>query len=223
MSIHPIVSVIVPAHNEERLIGRAIRSILAQSMTANDYEVVVINDGSRDRTGLVLADFGDEIRVLQNETQMGLPASLNRGIRASRGQFVVRLDADDYVHADYLYLLRSFLAQNGYMDAVACDYYLVNDNEDVLERCNCLEHPIGCGIMFRKEQLVDIGLYDDAFLMHEDQDMWMRFQKKYSIHRVELPLYRYRQHSGNMTNDKTMSSDYENRLREKHGTKEHER
>ncbi len=192
-------------------------------MTANDYEVVVINDGSRDRTGLVLADFGDEIRVLQNETQMGLPASLNRGIRASRGQFVVRLDADDYVHADYLYLLRSFLAQNGYMDAVACDYYLVNDNEDVLERCNCLEHPIGCGIMFRKEQLVDIGLYDDAFLMHEDQDMWMRFQKKYSIHRVELPLYRYRQHSGNMTNDKTMSSDYENRLREKHGTKEHER
>jgi glycosyltransferase involved in cell wall biosynthesis len=220
MSKPPEISVIIPVYNEERLISRAIRSALAQSMELGDYEVVVVNDGSTDHTAIALADFGDGIRAIANEKRLGLPASLNRGIRAARGQFIVRLDADDYVHADYLYLLRSFLALNTYMDAVACDYYTVNDSEEVIKRCNCLEDPIGCGIMFRKEQLVDVGLYDDAFLMHEDQDLRMRFLKKYSIHRVELPLYRYRQHNGNMTKDKGMWSDYMNRLHEKHGIKE---
>lgn len=220
MSKLPEVSVIIPVYNEERLISRAIRSALAQSMELGDYEVIVINDGSEDHTAIALADFGTGIRVIENEKRLGLPASLNRGIRAARGQFIVRLDADDYVHADYLYLLRSFLALNSYMDAVACDYYTVNDNEEIIARCNCLENPIGCGIMFRKEQLVDIGLYDDAFLMHEDQDLRLRFLKRHSIHRLELPLYRYRQHNGNMTKDKSMWSDYLNRLHEKHGIKE---
>ena len=217
MSKHPSISVIVPAHNEERLIGRSIRSILNQTLPGSEYEVIAVNDASSDKTDYALSVFGDEIRVIQSEKQLGLPGALNCGIRASRGQYVIRLDADDYVHADYLYFLQSFLIHNKYMDAVACDYFLVDDNEAIIDRRNCIEFPIGCGIMFRKEQLVDIGLYDDEFLMHEDQDLRLRFLKKYSIYRLELPLYRYRQHEKNMTNNKTMWVTYEMRLHEKHG------
>jgi glycosyltransferase involved in cell wall biosynthesis len=145
-----------------------------------------------------------------------LPASLNRAIRAARGKYVVRVDADDYVSHDYLYILQRFLEDNTYMDAVACDYLLVDDSENVIERRDCMEHPIGCGIMFRTDHLIEIGSYDDNFLMHEDRDLRVRFLKKYAIHRIELPLYRYRRHKDNMTNDRVASRQFERQLKVKH-------
>lgn len=211
----PFISVIIPAYNEERFIGRALRSVISQSHV-DSFEVLVVNDGSTDRTQYALDLFKEEITILQNETRLGLPASLNRAIRVARGKYIVRVDADDYVTDDYLYILQRFLEVNTYMDAVACDYLVVDDCESVIERRNCMEHPIGCGIMFRSAQLIDIGLYDDGLLMHEDRDLRARFKEKYSISRVELPLYRYRRHPDNMTNDRSAWEHYENQLREKH-------
>jgi glycosyltransferase involved in cell wall biosynthesis len=214
----PQISVIIPAHNEERFIGRAIRSVLSQTIPQNDFEIIAINDASTDRTGYALELFKDEICIIHNEQNLGLPGSLNRAIKTARGKYIVRVDADDYVRSDYLYLLQRFLEDNTYMDAVACDYFLVDDAENVLGRRNCMDDPIGCGIMFRTDHLIEIGLYDDGFLMHEDRDLRARFLKKYLIHRVELPLYRYRQHAENMTNDRVVWDHYEERLKEKHET-----
>src|SRR5690606_12624862 len=118
----------------------------------SEYEVIVVDDGSTDRTLFALELFQDEIKIVKNETCKGLPYSLNRGIQAARGKYVVRVDADDYVHASYLSILSSYLEQNKYMDAVACDYYLVDDHETILDRVNCMTSPIGCGIMFRMDQ-----------------------------------------------------------------------
>src|SRR2546421_3375247 len=197
----PQVSIIVPAFNVERFIGRALRSVIGQSYV-DGYEVIVVDDCSTDRTAFALDLFKGEITLLRNEAKCGLPGSLNRAIRAARGKYIVRVDADDYVAHDYLYILLRFLEANTHMDAIACDYYVVDDSENVLERMNCMERPIGCGIMFRSDHLIDIGLYDDALLMHEDRDLRARFLEKYAISRVELPLYRYRRHTDNMTNDR---------------------
>lgn len=216
MTAAPVISVIIPAHNEERFIGRAVRSVLAQSIPDNDYEIIIVDDGSTDRTPYAIKLFEDSIRVISNETQQGLPASLNAAIKCARGKYIVRVDADDYVRNDYLYILRQFLEDNKEMDAVACDYFIVDDNENVLERCNCKEVPIGCGIMFRIEHLIEIGLYDDQLFLHEDRDLRIRFEKSFEIHRVALPLYRYRRHDGNMTSDKARMAEFEHRLREKH-------
>lgn len=216
----PQISVIIPAYNEERFIGRAIRSILSQSVAASEYEVIAIDDASTDRTAYALNLFQDDIRILRNEDNRGLPASLNRAIRSARGKYIVRLDADDYVRTDYLYILQQFLEENTYMDAVACDYFMVDDAENILGRYNCNDYPIGCGIMFRTDHLIDVGLYDDEFLMHEDRDLRTRFLKKYRIHRVELPLYRYRRHEANMTNDREIWHEYDQRLKDKHGVAE---
>ena len=81
MSTSTLVSVIVAAHNEERYLGRCLRSLLAQRFERNRYDVIVIDDASTDRTSAVLATFGDSITVLRNETNLGLPASLNRAKR----------------------------------------------------------------------------------------------------------------------------------------------
>ena len=212
----PIISVLVPAYNAERFIGRAIRSVLNQTVPDRQHEVIAVDDASTDRTAYALELFKDEIEILYNDKKLGLPASLNRAIRAARGKYVVRVDADDYVSHDYLYILQRFLEDNTYMDAVACDYLLVDDSENVIERRNCMEHPIGCGIMFRTDHLIEIGSYDDNFLMHEDRDLRVRFLKKYAIHRIELPLYRYRRHKGNMTNDRVTSQQFERQLKVKH-------
>jgi glycosyltransferase involved in cell wall biosynthesis len=216
MSIVPSISVIIPAFNEERHIGRAIRSILNQSISNNNYEVIIVNDASTDRTHYATQLFSDEITVLENNKTLGLPGSLNRGIKIARGKYVVRLDADDYVRSDYLYVLQQFLEDNTDWDAVACDYLLVDNNEQIIRRCNCVKEPIGCGIMFRTDHLIDVGLYDDKFLMHEDKDLRARFIEKHQIHRVAMPLYRYRKHDGNMTNNLKESDFFEGQLNLKH-------
>ncbi len=214
----PQVSIIVPAFNQERYIGRCLRSLLNQNFDRDEFEIIVINDGSTDRTEYALNLFEGEVRIIQNEANLGLPASLNRGIRAAHGSYIVRVDSDDYVNANFLLFLHAFLGQNPHMDAVACDYLLVNDREEVLERVNCMERPIACGIAFRIEQLIEVGLYDEGFLLHEDRDMRIRFTQKYGISRLELPLYRYRRHDANMTNDSEAMEAHRINLIRKHGT-----
>lgn len=213
------VSVIVAAHNEERFIGRCIRSLLAQRFPRDKFEIVVVNDGSTDRTPMILASFGSDIRVLTNDTNIGLPASINRAVHTIHSKYLVRVDADDYVNGSFLDVLYMFLAENPDLDAVACDYLLVDDREDVLGRRNCMDEPIACGIMFRTDQLLDIGLYDETFLLHEDRDLRVRFLEKHSIHRIPLPLYRYRRHADNITNDTAAMEHHYQRLIDKHGEK----
>lgn len=217
MSAGPLVSVIVPVYNQERFLGRCLRSLMAQDFPREAYEVVVIDDGSSDGTGHVLDLHRENIRTLRNSVNAGLPTALNMGIRSSSSQFTVRVDSDDYVHAEFIRVLYTFLEQNQYMDAVACDYFLVDDSETVLERRNCDNYPIACGIMFRTDQLIDLGLYDEEFLLHEERDLRLRFMKRHSIHRIEAPLYRYRLHDGNMTNDAEAMAHHFEMLVEKHG------
>ena len=214
-----LVSVIVAAYNQEKFIGRCLRSLLHQTLPHEAYEIIVVNDGSTDRTPYALELFHDAIRTITNEENLGLPASINRGIEASRGQYIVRVDADDYVNANFLKFLSLFLDQNSEMDAIACDYWLFNDDENWLERVNCMDKPIACGIMFRKQQLVDIGMYDEAFLCHEDKDLRIRFEKKYRIFRLELPLYRYRRHLNNLTNNTEAMEQHSQMLDRKHRAK----
>lgn len=212
----PLISVIVAAYNQEKFIGRCLRSLLHQTIPHENYEIIVINDGSTDRTPYALELFHDAICPITNETNIGLPASINRGISAARSQYIVRVDSDDYVNLNFLNFLHFFLEQNRYADAVACDYLLVDDAEEVLARANCLDHPIACGIMFRKQQLIDIGMYDENFRCHEDRDLRIRFEKKYTISRLELPLYRYRRHEDNLTNDIEAMEHHRQELIRKH-------
>ena len=220
----PLVSVVVAVHNQERYVGRCLRSLLHQTLPHESYEIIIINDGSTDRTSYALELFHDGyeksyrcVRVFTNEENLGLPASLNRGIRAARAPYIVRVDSDDYVNADFLNFMHYFLDHNPHMDAVACDYLMVNDAEEVLERGNCMERPIACGIMFHKQHLMNVGLYDEDFRCHEDRDLRIRFEKKYTIARLEVPLYRYRQHENNMTNDTEAMEHHQENLIRKHG------
>tara|TARA_B110000116_G_C16632696_1_gene489084 strand:+ start:73 stop:726 length:654 start_codon:yes stop_codon:yes gene_type:complete len=196
------VSVIIPMYNCEKYIGRCIRSLLKQTLSDSEYEIILIDDCSTDNSGSVIRPFTGDIRYFKNDKQLGLPATLNRGIREAKGQFIVRVDSDDYVHWEYLKILSMHLQLNNNMHAIACDYLLVDDNQNTLSHENCLKKPIGCGVMFRLDNLIEIGLYNEEFLAREDEELSKRFKMKYDIYRVSLPLYRYRRHENNLTNNK---------------------
>jgi glycosyltransferase involved in cell wall biosynthesis len=211
------ISVIIATYNCERYIGRAIRSLISQSFAKERYEIIVVDDGSTDHTRQVLESFGDWIKVIPLEEHKGLPYACNEGVKKALGYLVVRVDADDYVHEDFLKAEYLFLSLNPDFDAVACDYYLVDEHESHVARKNCDTEPIACGIMFKKDNIVEIGLYDEKFLMLEEVDLRIRYLQKFKIHRIELPLYRYRRHKSNITSDKKSMQHYQNLLKEKHG------
>ena len=218
-----MISVIVPVFEGERFIGRCLRSLLHQTLSRDKYQIIVINDGSTDRTAYALDLFKEDITIINNKKNLGLPKSLNKGIISSKSNFIVRVDSDDYVNTHFLEILSEYLIQNEeadeFMDAVACDYLLVDDSEKSFSRKNCLKDPIGCGIMFRTQHYKEIGLYDENFLRHEDKDLRKRFEKKFKIHRIKMPLYRYRRHKRNITNDKKVMDYHLKKLKKKHKIK----
>ena len=195
------ISVIIPTFNREKYIGRCMRSLITQSIGTDNFEIIIIDDGSTDDTKKILNTFKNEFKILENGKNLGLPASLNKGINECSGKYVIRVDSDDYVNKDFLKILHLFISHNKDFSAAACDYYLVDDDENFVERVNCEEKPIGCGIIFEKKDLISIGLYNEKFLINEEKELRERFEKKFSIHRVPIPLYRYRKHNENMTNE----------------------
>ena len=213
------VSVIIPVHNQEIYISRCLRSILDQSLSRNEYEVIVINDGSKDKTGRILKTFQNHIKIISNKRNKGLAFSLNQGIESSKGRFIVRLDSDDYVNREYLKILQMYLLYNNESNAVSCDYFIVDEIENIIKKENSKKKPIGCGIMFRAESLINVGMYDKKFLVHEDRDLRIRFTKKYNIDRIALPLYRYRKHQKNITKDKNKMKLHYKKLIKKHKNK----
>jgi len=217
----PKVAIIVAVYNQERFIGRCLRSLLHQSMPHSEYEIIVIDDGSTDRTAYALELFCDPsesvVRVIRCKKNGGLPAAINKGIHEAKARFVVRVDSDDYVNFNFLNILAYYLESNEYADAVACDYLLLDDAENVLKRGNSKDAPIACGIMFRKHQLFEIGLYDEDFRYHEERELRVRFEQRYKIHHLELPLYRYRRHDNNITNHHGEMEKHREHLIAKHG------
>jgi glycosyltransferase involved in cell wall biosynthesis len=210
----PDISVIISCYNQGKWIERCVRSISHQhGFTPKELEIIVINDGSTDHTSEVLENLSvlSNIRIMSQEN-MGLPKSLNKAIRKSLGRYIVRVDADDYVQRNFLTFMKIFLDLNRHYQAVACDYLKVDHLENEVGRFNCFEEQIACGIMFRKECLFDIGLYNTDFQMREGHELRKRFEKKYKIGRLELPFYRYRSHESNRTKQHDEVKKYDEQL-----------
>lgn len=208
----PTISVIVPVYNQELYLGRCLRSLLSQSYPPSRYEIIIIDDCSTDKTAYALSQFGDSIRVLRNDQNQGLPYSLNRGLEVAENDFIVRVDADDYVNKDFLNFLCSWLHFNKSYAAVGCDYFLIDQYENVIERRSASSDPIACGIMFNREVFDVLGGYNEEFLLHEDLEFRERFEKRFRIGFLEIPLYRYRRHDGNITNDEEMDRLFREKL-----------
>ena len=209
------ISLIVAVHNEERYIGRCLRSIIRQELDHNLFEIIVVDDGSTDKTNYALELFGSDIVLVTHKENLGLPSAVNSGLDIARVEYIVRVDSDDYVNEHFLSILKTYLDFNDECMAVGCDYFLVDKNEVVLKRQSSKENPIACGIMYRHEVFKDIGQMNKEFLFNEEKEFRIRFEKKHKVENINIPLYRYRKHEGNMTNDLIKMKKYDDLLSSK--------
>jgi glycosyltransferase involved in cell wall biosynthesis len=202
LAAEPRVSVIMAMRNNARTIAVAIRSIQAQ--TLSDWELILIDDGSRDDGVDIAASFGEKrLRLLRDGQQRGLPARLNQAVALARGQYIARMDADDVCFPERLSHQVSKLESAG-LDLVGCDA-LVFAGDEVIGRLNAgrshddivakphngfpLPHPtwFGRAAWFRANP------YDERMMKAQDQDLLLRTYRGSRFGAVPEVLVAYRQ------------------------------
>jgi len=213
------ISVIVTNYNYDMYIERCLRSLMSQTLKRFQYEIIVVDDCSTDHSIEILKNYKDEIRLFINEKNMGLPYSANLGIKASKGQFILRVDADDFVHGYFLQMLYSTISIEKEYKAVSCDYYTTDRFGDKIKRVSSNDVPIACGIIYHKDALFDIGLFDEQMLAREDEELMARYLKKYKLLHLPVALYRYRDHDDNLTKNKSKMDYYTQILEKKNNEK----
>src|SRR5262245_10721443 len=119
-----MISLIITTYNYAHYVERALRSAIEQSIEKNHYEIIVVNDASTDGTDHILENYTPYARIFNLEKNTGLAGARNFGIKKAIGQFIVFLDADDYIHGDLLKVQKLFLEQNNKLDAVSVDYHV---------------------------------------------------------------------------------------------------
>lgn len=180
----PRVSWIVPVYNQAPFVAAAISSILEQSF--RDFELIAVDDGSDDGTAEVVGSFGDaRIRLLQNPRNRGVSCSLNMGIRASRGEYIARMDGDDISTPDRLAKQVAFMDANPHIAVCGSHVETMGGARSVVKRplgsaaikCFLLagppfSHP---SVMMRRTVLERHALYyDEGIGAAQDYDLWFR-------------------------------------------------
>ena len=144
----PLVSVIIPAYNHERFIGAAVASVLEQSL--DDFELIVIDDGSTDRTGEIVKSQSDPRLTYIYQDNQDAPATINRGLNLARGRFIAILNSDDLYHKKRLERLVAVQAASG----AAClftDLDMIDENGGPLAATAFLPWWLECKRQFYRE------------------------------------------------------------------------
>jgi glycosyltransferase involved in cell wall biosynthesis len=201
----PRVSVIMPVYNTERYLKEAVDSILEQTFT--DFELIAINDGSKDGCKEILdryADFDARVKVVHQENQ-GLVATLNKGIEMAQADLIARMDADDVSfprrfqqqidvfdkHKDVVLVAGGFEIIDEEGEFLYREVVPANDRD--IKRSMLLRNPIAHGsVMFRKEACIKVGMYSDAFGPTEDFELWSRLSTVGKFYGLEAAIFKWR-------------------------------
>lgn len=199
----PLVSIVITAYNYKDYILECINSCLRQTLRS---EIVIVDDCSDDNTLTLveqhvscLAYKEFPISLYRSDENLGVGSAANFGIQKSRGVYVVRVDADDYIDEDLCFILSKFLNKNFQAEGVSCDYYHVSESGVHTYRKFAAKDPISCGIMYRKSFLNKYGMYKDGIKHKEEEELRNRLGERYKIEHLGIPLYYYRMHGLNKT------------------------
>lgn len=206
----PKVSVLMPVYNAEKYLVQAVDSILNQ--TFRDWELIIINDGSTDSSRQLLERIDDNrIIIIDNEQNLGLIKTLNKGIDLCKGTYIARMDADDISLPDRLGKQVHFMDNNP--DYIMCGTNaLVIDNDgevtgkirnlisnELLQINLLFSNPFVHPSVIIREEVLKTNRFDDGYKHIEDYELWCRIAKLGKIANLENDLLLYRWHDSNVS------------------------
>ena len=207
---NPLVTVYVTNYNYGKFIKQSIDSVLAQNL--RNFELIIIDDGSTDNSRKTIEKYRNNSKVtIVYQENKGLNITNNIAIKLSRGKYIVRLDADDYIDENMLTVLSQKLQSDNSIALVFPDYYLVNEAGEIIaeEKKHNFDHVTmhdqpahGACTMIRKDVLIELGGYSEEFTRQDGYELWIKVIKDKKVANVNLPLFYYRQHGNNLTNNK---------------------
>jgi len=200
----PLISVLMPVYNSESTVRQAIESILNQSFC--DFELVIIDDCSTDRTKEIILSFNDQrIKFIENSENLKLAACLNKGMKAAQGKYIARMDGDDISLKHRLKKQLNFLEKNPeislcgswikhFGDSQVLQTYPLSDEEIKIQLLfnSALAHP---SVMFRREIFIEKNLfYAEDFPVAQDYELWVRGMDVIKFSNLKEILLLYRSH-----------------------------
>jgi glycosyltransferase involved in cell wall biosynthesis len=201
-----IVSVTIPCYNGEPFLGTAIESVLGQ--TFQDFEIIVVDDGSHDRSGDVVRKWKDPRIRYYYQTNQGLAATRNRLIDLAEGKYIALLDQDDFWEPRKLEAQLAVFARNHETVLVYSDCFVVDENKHVkgrwsqrtrafrgavfepLLQVNFIPIPT---VLVRRDALLEVGKFQ-PYKVCEEYDVFLKLAEKYHFDYVAEPLASYRVH-----------------------------
>ena len=207
LKTNPLITVYITNYNYGKFIKKAINSVLNQ--TFKNYELIIIDDGSKDKSVEIINEFQNKknIKIIFQKNK-GLVVSNNLALRLSKAKYIMRLDSDDWLDPHALEIMSNILERDKKISLVFPDYYEVDKNGKILKqirrhnfkKVKLLDQPAhGACTLIRKENLMDIGGYDEEFNCQDGYYLWLKFIKKYVVRNVNLPLFYYRQHEKSLS------------------------
>ena len=197
--VPPRLSVLMSVYNGEPWVAAAVESVLGQ--TFSDFELLVVDDGSTDRTGAILRTYGDPRLKVFHQPRAGLTRSLNRGIRLASAPLLARMDADDVA------LPGRFAQQVVFLDAhpdvgllgTGCQEVSLSGDlvrtlnppadDRAIRRALIRENPfIHSSVVFRRDVLDVAGHYDESLPVAQDYDLWVRMSRITRMANLREPL-----------------------------------
>ena len=208
------VSVVMPVYNAERFLREAINSILGQTYT--DFEFIIVEDVSTDRTAEIIESYSDaRILYIKNKKNIGMPASLNKGIALAHGEYIARMDADDVSIPERIEKQFLFMESHPEVGVTSSNAIIIDGKGNFISEmyvpqshililwtfcfsCSII-HP---AVMANRQLFRQAGGYrdlanDKAECFPEDYDLWVRLSKQTQFYNFSEPLLKYRMHGKN--------------------------
>ena len=201
------ITVYITNHNYGKYIEQAIHSVLDQ--TFEDFELIIIDDGSTDDSRKILKKYEKMINTkIIYQGNRGLSISNNIALQQAKGEYIIRLDADDYFDKNALkILINEFDDEN--IGMVFGDWYITDQKGNVLgiekrhdfdKDVSLYDQPAhGACTMFRTKFLKEIGGYDETISRQDGYELWFRFIEEYEIRNINIPVFYYRKHGSSLT------------------------
>lgn len=214
----PKISVIMSVYNGEKYLSEAIESILVQTLT--DFEFIIVDDGSSDTSCKIIEEYqkkDNRIILIRNEKNLGLTKSLNKAIKIAKGDYIARMDADDFSLKDRLEKQLEEIGKDSKIGVVGSnveiidfkgkkikDVFIENLNEKIFNR-NCLVHG---SLFFDKKIFTEVGLYNEDFRYAQDYEFLLRIRKKFDLVNISEILYKLRFSSNRLSTKKVFAQIY---------------